>query len=118
MRELIAEAEESGDRRARLAVEIFCYRVSKYIGAYLAAMNGADSIVFAGGIGENSPAVRASVCERLKWLGVALDAEINEKITGGREGVISGENSRPPIYVVPTNEELLIARDTARLILS
>jgi acetate kinase len=118
MRELLAEMEESGDRRARLAVEIFCYRVSKYIGAYLAAMNGADAIIFAGGIGENSPKVRAIVCENLKWFGITLDETHNQKHVGGREGVISTEDSRTKICVIPTNEELLIARDTVRLILN
>ncbi len=116
MRELLAEMEESGDRRARLAVEIFCYRVSKYIGGYLAAMNGTDAIIFAGGIGENSPTIRAMICENLKWFGIALDESQNSSHIGGREGVISAENSRLKISVIPTNEELLIARDTVRLI--
>ena len=117
-RELVAEAQENKDRRARLAIEIFCYRAAKYIGAYLAAMNGADAIIFAGGIGENSPYIRRLVCERLKWLGVELNDENNENFTGGREGIVSAENSRLDIYVIPTNEELLIARDVARLIFS
>lgn len=116
MRELLAEAEESGDRRARLAIEIFCYRVRKYIGAYLAAMNGAEAIIFGGGIGENSAKIRAAVCENLSWLGVELDAEKNKSHTGGREGVISADSSRVKVWVIPTNEELLIARDTVRLI--
>jgi len=116
MRELLAEMEESGDRRARLAVEIFCYRVSKYIGAYLAAMNGTDAIIFAGGIGENSPTVRQMICENLRWFGIALDEAQNQTHVGGREGVISTEDSRTKISVIPTNEELLIARDTVRLI--
>ncbi len=116
MRELICEAKENNDRRARLAIEIFCYRTAKYIGSYLAAMNGADAIVFAGGIGENSPYVRELICENLRWFGVELSAEINESMIDGQEGKISTENSRPDIYVIPTNEELLIARDTVRLI--
>ena len=117
MRELLAEMEESGDRRARLAIEIFCYRVSKYIGAYLAAMNGTDTIIFAGGIGENSPKIRSLVCENLKWFGINLDESLNTLHVGGREGLISTEDSRTKICVIPTNEELLIARDTVRLIL-
>jgi len=117
MRELLAEMEESGDRRARLAVEIFCYRVSKYIGAYLAAMNGTDAIIFAGGIGENSPTIRAMICENLKWFGISLDESQNATHVGGREGVISTADSRTNVSVIPTNEELLIARDTVRLIL-
>ena len=116
MRELIAETKENKDRRAVLAIEIFCYRTAKYIGAYLAAMNGTDAIVFAGGIGENSPYVRQLICEKLKWLGIELDIENNESLTNGREAVISIEQSRPDVYVIPTNEELLIARDTVRLI--
>jgi acetate kinase len=118
MRELLAEAEESGDRRARLAIEIFCYRARKYIGSYLAAMNGADAVIFGGGIGENSPKIRAMICEGLSWLGIELDRERNEAMTGGREGVISKDSSRVKVWVIPTNEELLIARDTVRLISS
>jgi acetate kinase len=115
MRELLAEMEESGDRRARLAIEIFCYRVSKYLGAYLAAMNGTDSIIFAGGIGENSPKIRSRICENLKWFGITLDESRNAEHIGGVEGRISTEESRTNICVIPTNEELLIARDTVRL---
>jgi acetate kinase len=116
MRELLAEAEESGDRRARLAIEIFCYRVRKYIGAYLAAMNGAEAIIFGGGIGENSAQIRALVCQDLAWLGVEIDAKKNESLTRGGEGIISTDLSRLKVWVIPTNEELLIARDTVRLI--
>jgi acetate kinase len=114
MRELLSEAEEQNDRRARLAIEIFCYRARKYIGAYLAAMNGADAIVFTGGIGENSAEVRARICDGLQWMGLSLDAERNAAHTGGREGMISADQSRLAAYVIPTDEELLIARDTAR----
>jgi acetate kinase len=116
MRELLAESEESGDRRARLAIDIFCYRVQKYIGAYLAAMNGADAIIFTGGIGENSAAIRSAICRDLAWLGIELDAERNRFHIDGEEGLISTDGSRAGVYVVPTNEELLIALDTVRLI--
>jgi acetate kinase len=116
MRELLDEARESGDRRARLAVEIFCYRVRKYVGAYMAALGGADALVFTGGIGENSPEVRALVCEGQGWMGLELDPARNEAHKGGREGVISGDASRLAVYVIPTDEELLIARDTVRSI--
>ncbi len=116
MRELLAEAHEHNDRRARLAIEIFCYRARKYIGAYLAAMNGADAIVFTGGIGENSPEIRAAICDGLSWLGVQVDAGRNAVHTSGREGQISAEGSRVSVYVIPTNEELLIARDTVRVV--
>ncbi|HEX8173659.1 MAG TPA: acetate kinase [Pyrinomonadaceae bacterium] len=114
MRELLAEAVENNDRRARLAIEIFCYRAKKYIGAYLAAMGGADALVFTGGIGENSPDVRALICDDLGWLGLELDEEQNLSHTLGREGLISREGSRLSAYVIPTDEELLIARDTVR----
>jgi acetate kinase len=116
MRELLEEARENDDRRARLAIEIFCYRVRKYIGAYLAAMNGADALIFTGGIGENAAEVRARITDGLQWLGVELDAERNAAHTGGREGLISTDGSRLAVYVIPTDEELLIARDTVRLV--
>jgi acetate kinase len=117
MRELLAEAHEENDRRARLAIEIFCYRVRKYIGAYLAAMNGAEAVVFTGGIGENSAEVRTGICDGLQWIGIEIDEELNRLHTGGREGLISKEGSRPAVYVIPTDEELLIARDTVRCVL-
>jgi acetate kinase len=116
MRELLDEARESGDRRARLAIEIFCYRARKYVGAYLAALGGADALVFTGGVGENSAEVRARICEGLAWMGVHLDASLNEKMTGRREGLISRDDSRLAVYVIPTDEELLIARDTVRCV--
>jgi acetate kinase len=116
MRELLAEAQENNDRRARLAIEIFCYRAKKYIGSYLAAMGGADAIVFTGGIGENSADVRALICEGLGWLGLELDEAQNLSHTQGREGLISREDSRLAAYVIPTDEELLIARDTVRAV--
>ena len=116
MRELLAEAAENGDRRARLAIDIFCYRAAKYIGSYLAAMNGADAIIFTGGIGENSPEVRRLICEKLAWMGIDIKPALNEKLSGGGEGIISADSARLKVYVIPTNEELLIARDAARLI--
>jgi len=116
MRELLDEARESNDRRAKLAIEIFCYRARKYIGSYLAAMNGADAVVFTGGIGENSAEVRAGICDGLGWLGLELDSERNHRLTDGHEGVISTDGSRLAAYVIPTNEELLIARDTVRVV--
>ena len=117
MRELLAEEREENDRRSKLAIEIFCYRARKYIGAYLAAMNGADAVVFTGGIGENSDEVRARICDGLQWLGIELDEELNRKHSHGREGLITKESSRCAVYVIPTNEELLIARDTVRCVL-
>jgi acetate kinase len=115
MRELLAEEAESGDRRARLAVDLFCYRVKKYLGAYLAAINGADAVVFAGGIGENAPQVRARICAGLDWVGITMDAARNAAIVGG-EGRIDAESSRVQVWVIPTDEELLIARDTWRVV--
>lgn len=116
MRELLAEAAEHDDRRARLAISIFCYRVRKYIGAYLAAMDGADAIVFAGGIGENAAQVRAEVCAGLGWLGAELDPAANARTVGGREGRIDTGRGRLELWVIPTDEELLIARDTYRVV--
>ncbi|HKY06452.1 MAG TPA: acetate kinase [Blastocatellia bacterium] len=117
MRELLDEARENNDRRARLAIEIFCYRARKYIGAYLAAMNGADAVVFTGGIGENSSEVRALISDGLAWLGLEIDPSLNLEMTGGREGLISATSSRLAAYVIPTDEEMLIARDTVRAVL-
>ncbi len=114
MRELLAEAEESGDRRAKLAIEMFCYRARKYIGAYLSAMNGADAIIFGGGIGENSAKIRSLICEQMNWCGIEIDEEKNSTHKG--EGIISTDSSKVKVWVIPTNEELLIARDTVRLI--
>lgn len=116
MRELLAEETEHGDRRARLAIDLACYRVKKYLGAYLAAMNGADAIVFAGGIGENSPEVRARICTGLDWLGTAVDADRNSTLVGGAEGRFDRDGSRLQLWVIPTDEELLIARDTWRVV--
>lgn len=116
MRVLQQELKEHDDRRVRLAIEVFCYRAKKYIGAYLACMGGADGVVFTGGIGENSPDVRARICEGLEWFGLKLDKSKNEQ-TVGREERITTEDSRLHAFVIPTDEELLIARDTVRCIL-
>ena len=116
MRELLAEAEEHDDRRAWLAIEMFSYRARKYIGAYLAALNGADAILFSGGVGENAAPIRAMICDGLEWFGVQLDAGRNAATVGGAEGRISTDDSRVEVWVVPTDEELLIARDTVRVV--
>jgi acetate kinase len=115
MRELQAELKEHDDRRVRLAVEIFCYRARKYMGAYLAAMGGADAVVFTGGIGENSPDVRARICQGMDWVGLCIDEKKNQQ-TVGSEGKISTDDSKLLAYAIPTDEELLIARDTVRVI--
>ncbi len=112
MRDLQA-AEAAGDRRAAIAVEMFCYRAKKYVGAYLSALGGADALVFGGGIGENSPAVRARICEGMNWCGLRLDLRRNDK-TIGSEGRISADDSRVAVYALPVDEELVIAQDTAR----
>jgi len=116
MRDLLAEAHENDDRRARLAIDMFCYRARKYIGAYLAALGGADAIIFAGGIGENAPEVRAQICRGLEWTGVEIDEEANRRMVGGGEGRITTHSSRLAVWVIPTDEELLIARDTFRVV--
>jgi acetate kinase len=115
MRELQTEMKEHDDRRVRLAIEIFCYRARKYIGSYLAAMGGADAVVFTGGIGENSPDVRARICAGMQWAGLQLDEPKNQR-TVGAEAMISTESSKLRAYSIPTDEELLIARDTVRVI--
>ena len=115
MRELQTEMKEHDDRRVRLAIEIFCYRARKYIGSYLAAMGGADAIVLTGGIGENSPDVRARICGGMEWAGLQLDESRNQE-TVGVEAMISTEGAKLRAYAIPTDEELLIARDTVRVI--
>lgn len=118
MRELETEAEEHQDRRAILAIDMFCHRVKKYIGAYLAEMNGADAICFAGGIGENSSTIRRKVLAEMDWLGVKLDDARNQQAVRGKEMLISADDSRVPVFVIPTNEELILARDTVRAVKS
>ncbi len=116
MRDLLAEEKEHQDRRARLAIDIFCGRARKYIGAYLATLQGADAIVFAGGIGENSSEIRKRICKGLEFFGLELDEKANNKIVAGKEGLITKPESKLKAYVIPTNEELLIARDTVRCV--
>ncbi len=116
MRDLIDEERENQDRRAKMAIEIFCQRVKKYIGGYLAELNGAEALVFTGGIGENSPTIRKRICQGLEWLGIEMDESLNEKMLAGKEGEVQKQSSRVKILVIPTNEELLIARDTVRCV--
>ncbi len=116
MRELLDEEREHQDRRARLAIDIFTLRAKKYIGAYLAEMGGCSAVVFTGGIGENSAAIRKRICNGLEWLGLDIDEKKNKEISGGKEGTISTPESKLQAYVIPTNEELLIARDTVRTV--
>ncbi len=116
MRDLLDEEREHNDRRATLAICIFAQRAKKYIGAYLAEMNGAEAIIFTGGIGENSPTIRQRILAGLEWLGIEVDENANVNMTSGKEGEIGKPNSRVKTYVIPTNEELLIARDTVRCV--
>jgi acetate kinase len=109
MRDLL----KAGNERASLAVDAFCYRVRKYIGAYFAAMNGADVLIFAGGIGENAAAVRAQICAELDSFGITIDRQANE---GDDRGPRQIGYSSIPVWVIPTDEELLIARDTLQLV--
>jgi acetate kinase len=113
MREI--EEEYEINKRARLAFNLFCYRIKKYIGSYSAAMGGLDAVVFTGGIGENSSMVREKVLKELSFLGIKLDDDLNSKNTKG-EREISNKNSRVRIFVIPTNEELVIAIDTMRIV--
>ncbi|WBW94799.1 acetate kinase [Oceanirhabdus sp. W0125-5] len=106
----IEDAEAKGNDRARLALEVFYYRVKKYIGAYTAAMGGVDVIVFTAGLGENSKECREFVCEGLEYLGVKIDKEKNN--FRGEERLITTDDSTVKVYAIPTNEELMIAKDT------
>lgn len=112
LRDVVARAKE-GDERCRLAVEMFAYRVKKYVGAYAAAMDGIDVLVFTAGIGENAPVTRDLVCKGLTFLGIELDAEAN--LAGPRERAISTSDSRVAVLVVPTDEERVIVEDTLRI---
>jgi acetate kinase len=116
MRDLLTEEKEHNDRRARLAIDIFCNRARKYIGGYLAELSGADAVVFAGGIGENSAEIRKRICKGLECFGLTIDEKANTDIVNGKEGIISSKDSKLKAYVIPTNEELLIARDTVRCV--
>ena len=112
-RDLTAGAKE-GNKRAIAAIEVFCYRVAKYVGSYVAAMNGVDAIAFTAGIGENVGLVREKVCSYLGYLGITLDAEANAK--SGDNCVISAADSKVKVAVIPTNEELAICRETVALV--
>lgn len=110
----VEAAIEAGNDNARLAFETYVYGVKKYIGAYVAALGGVDVIAFAGGIGEKSATTRAKVCEGLEWCGIHLDADKNKNTTG--EADLTANNSRAKILVVSTNEELIVSRETARVL--
>ena len=114
MRDLI-KAYDNGNDRARLALKMYTYRIRKYIGMYAAVMNGVDLVVFTGGIGENATLIRSMCCNDMKYLGIEFDEERNKSIVG-IEGDLTKPYSRVKVLCVPTNEELVIARDTARII--
>ncbi len=114
-RDLGAAASE-GNKRAQLALDMFGYSCKKYVGAYAAAMNGVDCIVFTAGVGENTVDVRAAICNNMEYLGVELDAEKNAEKNNGEIRDISGKNSKVKILIIPTNEELVIARETVELL--
>lgn len=114
MRE-IEEAAAKGNDGAKLGLKMYNYRIKKYIGAYAAAMGGVDLLIFTGGIGENSDATRAGVCEELQFLGIELDENRNSEVRG-EEAIISFPESRVNVVVMPTNEELVIARDTKNIV--
>ena len=113
-RDLQAGAAE-GNKRCEMAVDVFCYRVLKYIGAYVAAMNGVDAIAFTAGLGENDEIVRRKIVSRLGYLGIKLDEKVNDN-GRGKEIAISTPDSKVPVWIVPTNEELAIARETVALL--
>jgi acetate kinase len=117
MQVLLKAANEEHDKRAQLAIEIFCYRIQQYLGAYLAVLHGADAIVFGGGIGEHSPEIRAKVCAAMEWCGLQLDFRLNDQainLKPGHAAKISLDESLLAAYVVATDEETFIAQETLR----
>ena len=110
----IENGAEEGNENCALALDKFAYEVRKYIGSYAAALGGLDCLVFTAGVGENSASMRARICEGLEFLGVKLDPEKNN--TRGKEAIISADDSKVTVWVIPTNEELMIAQDTAALV--
>ena len=111
---VIENAANDGNEKAKIAIENFKYSVASYIVKYATAMNGVDYIVFTGGVGENQINIRKGICEQLKFMGVEIDADLNNM--RGEEKLVSKPESKVKIYVIPTNEELMIAKETARLI--
>jgi acetate kinase len=114
MRTLLKQAEK-GNTSCQNAIDVFCWRLKKYIAAYVGILNGCDGIVFTAGIGENVPLVREKSLEGMDYLGIRLEPGRNSSMVG-KEGLISADDSKIKVYVFPTNEELVIARDTARIL--
>lgn len=112
----VTKAASEGNKRAILTHEILRYGITKFVGAYAAALNGCDAIVFTAGLGENQPCHRSAVCKSLEYLGVEIDEALNEQMIRGKCGKISTENSKVQVFVIPTNEELVIARDTKEIV--
>ncbi len=117
----VCAAEEKGDEKAILAHQMLAYEVKKFIGSYIAAMNGVDAIVFTAGLGENQPRLRYRICEDMSYFGIEIDEKVNNEFIHGKGGVdgaglISTPDSKVPVFVIPTNEELVIARDTKAIV--
>jgi acetate kinase len=112
----LTAARDNGNKRAKLALDMFSYQCKKYVGAYAAAMNGVDCIVFTAGVGENTPCVRAAICENMQYLGLEIDAKKNEARCNGSILDVTGKNSKVKVLVIPTNEEVVIARETVELL--
>ena len=112
----LTAARDQGNKRAKLALDMFSYNCKKYVGAYAAAMNGVDCIVFTAGIGENTPCVREAICENMQYLGLEIDLEKNLEKNNGAIRDITGKNSKVKVLIIPTNEELVIARETVELL--
>jgi acetate kinase len=115
MRDLIAARKQ--DAKAALAVDLFCYRAKKYIGAYLTALGGADAILFGGGIGEHILEVRAQICDGIEWLGLKLDSAVNKEMVG-KEGRITANSSKIEAYVISVDESAVIAEEAVRLLVN
>ena len=111
----VSAAAEAGNERAQLALDIQVYEIKKYVGAFAAAMGGVDAVLFTGGIGENDKNVRLGVCSGMEYMGIKIDAELNDKFSG-QEHEISTADSKVKVWIVPTNEELMIARDTLSIV--
>ena len=110
----VENAAKSGDERAKLAQDMYFYRIKKYIGAYAAAMGGLDVVVFTAGVGENQVSMRSEVCKNMEFLGIKFDESKNN--IRGEEAVISADDSKVKVVVIPTDEELMIATDTMNLL--
>jgi acetate kinase len=114
MRDLIEEAG-NGDRRCQQAIDLFCYKIKQYVGSYIATMNGCDAIIFTAGIGENAPLIREQSMAGMDYLGIEIDKEKNDSAERGTIQKISTDSSKTDVFVIPTNEELVIAIDTAKI---